>query len=125
MIPNVAYSIAEALWKDEESVLKSYMERRRQNENESVSLSENMRLMDWDPTRVTKTARGNEANPSRRATRGDWSTYECYLWDEQAMEQGVGHGLPFWRLSYRQHYHSLDHDTRHLCSAHILKALYD
>jgi len=60
-------------------VLKSrlYMERRRQNENESVSLSENMRLIDWDPTRVTKTARGSEANPNRRATRGDWSTYEC------------------------------------------------
>jgi len=54
-------------------VLKSrlYMERRRQNENERVSLSENMRLIDWDPTRITKTARGSEANPNRRATRGD------------------------------------------------------
>jgi hypothetical protein len=32
---------------------------------------------DCDPMRIARIARGREANPSRRATNGDWSTYEC------------------------------------------------
>ena len=34
-------------------------------------LDENMRLIDWDPTRMARTASGKEANPKRRATSGD------------------------------------------------------
>jgi hypothetical protein len=88
MTPSVAYLIASALWKDRESALRPrlYMERRCRNENDRVSWSENMRLMDWDPTRIANAARGNEAKPNRRATRGDWSTYECYVWCEHEHE---------------------------------------
>lgn len=42
----------------------------------------NIRLRDWEPMRTARTAKGSEAKPSRRATKGDWSTYVCYKWNE-------------------------------------------
>jgi len=38
------------------------------------------KLSDCEPIRTARTARGSEANPKRRATSGDWSTYECCVW---------------------------------------------
>jgi hypothetical protein len=37
-------------------------------------LDENMSPMDCDPTKITSAASGKDAKPSRRATKGDWST---------------------------------------------------
>ncbi len=35
------------------------------------------RFMDWEPISATSTASGRAGKPKRRATKGDWSTYEC------------------------------------------------
>jgi hypothetical protein len=39
--------------------------------------SEISKFRDCEPMRIARIAKGSEANPSRRATKGDWSTYEC------------------------------------------------
>jgi hypothetical protein len=35
------------------------------------------RFRDCEPIRTATIAKGSEAKPRRRATSGDWSTYEC------------------------------------------------
>lgn len=45
---------------------------------EGVEADAMRRLIACDPIKIVRTARGRAANPSRRATTGDWSTYVCY-----------------------------------------------
>lgn len=39
---------------------------------------EKSRLSDCEPIKMASTAKGRDAKPRRRATRGDWSTYVCW-----------------------------------------------
>lgn len=45
------------------------------SESEWIVIS---KFRDCEPMRIARIARGSEANPSLRATSGDWSTNECY-----------------------------------------------
>lgn len=54
-----------------------YASHDRVHRGDSSACIETSSPMDWEPMRTARTARGREAKPSLRATRGDWSTYEC------------------------------------------------
>lgn len=81
-------------------------------------------VKDCEPMRRARIARGSEANPSRRATSGDWSTYECCV---NKNIQGVvwalsGKILPCVRPDGRLHFHVRGHDIAHLCTSRRLTA---
>ena len=80
---------------------------------------------DCEPMRTARTASGSEAKPNRLATRGDWSTYVCYIvWVSRLVEYEVTtEHLPSVLRGGQQRFRWRGHDIGRLCSAHIRKAV--